>query len=163
MRPPHTCQGKAYTCKACKSRMIITTARKPSSKTRTFCRHLARFTGSKYITRGKTSLSALSEEPFLLRVGEYKGNPGSFNFFSNGKCVLSIRATVSLDKDIEPGEAPVIEGNAPLALALSKATGFMIGGSSERVIRVDEHIEFIDKGMAYIVLKVHGIRGEGIV
>lgn len=144
--------------------MIITTARKPSSKTRTFCRHLARFTGSEYITRGKTSLSALTEEPFLLRVGEYKGNPGSFNFFIKGKGVLSMRAAVSLDKDIEPGETPVIEGNnTPLALALSKATGLMIGGSSERVIRVDEHIGFYDKDVPYIVLKVLGIRGEGIV
>ncbi len=188
--------------------MIITTARKPSSKTRIFCKHLSRFTGWNYITRGKSSLSMFAGESFLL-VGESKGNPGSLNFFlngvgvksfgvreskthkinhgdteaqrynsvsqclsgehqtflqpPNGRCVLSIRANVSLDKEIEPGEAPVIEGDTPLAFALSKAAGLEIGGSSGRVIHVNDRIEFIDKGVPYIILKLIGIRGEGIV
>lgn len=139
--------------------MIITTARKPSSKTRIFCKHLSRFTGWEYFARGKTSLSALADEPFLL-VGEYKGNPGSFRFFSSGRCVLFIRANVSLDKEVEHGKAPVIEGDTPLAIALSKATGFKMDGSSERVIRVNDRIEFIDKGMTYIILKVLAVGGE---
>lgn len=84
------------------------------------------------------------------------------NFFSDGKCVLSIRANVSLDKEIEPGEAPTIEGNSPLAIALSKATGFEMG-SSGRVIRVNDRIEFIGKGRPYIILIVLAIRGEGII
>jgi len=46
--------------------MIITTARKPSSKTRIFCKHLGRFTGWSYITRGKSSLQDLADRPFLL-------------------------------------------------------------------------------------------------
>ncbi|MDP2768046.1 MAG: hypothetical protein Q8O41_11485 [Candidatus Methanoperedens sp.] len=142
--------------------MIITTARKPSSKTRIFCKHLNGFTGWNYITRGKSSLSMFAGESFLL-VGESKGNPGSLDFFSNGRCVLSIRANVSLDKEIEPGEAPVIEGDTPLAFALSKAAGPDIGGSPVRVIHVNDRIEFIDKGIPYIVLKLIGIRGEGIV
>lgn len=142
--------------------MIITTARKPSSKTRIFCKHLSRFTGWNYITRGKSSLSMFAGESFLL-VGESKGNPGSLDFFSNGRCVLSIRANVSLDKEIGPGEAPVIEGDTPLAFALSKAAGLEIGGSSGRVIHVNDRIEFIDKGVPYIILKLIGIRGEGIV
>jgi len=142
--------------------MIITTARKPSSKTRIFCKHLSRFTGWNYITRGKSSLSMFAGESFLL-VGESKGNPGSLDFFSNGRCVLSIRANVSLDKEIEPGEAPVIEGDTPLAFALSRAAGHKIGGSSGRVIHVNDRIEFIDKGVPYIILKLIGIRGEGIV
>lgn len=57
-----------------------------------------------------------------------------------------IIANVSLDKEVEHGRAPVIEGDTPLAFALSKATGFGIEGSSERVIRVNDGIEFIDKG-----------------
>ncbi len=121
--------------------MIITTARKPSSKTRIFCKHLSRFTGWEYVTRGKTS----------------------FNFFSNGKCVLSIRANVSLDKEIEPGEAPVIEGDTPLALAFSKAAGLKMGKNSGRVIHVNDRIEFIDDGVPYIILKVLAVGGEGIV
>lgn len=142
--------------------MIITTARKPSSKTRIFCKHLGRFTGWDYITRGKSSLSMFADESFLL-VGESKGNPVSFNFFSNGRCVLSIRANVSLDKEIEPGEAPVIEGDTPLALAFSKAAGLKMGKNSGRVIHVNDRIEFIDDGVPYIILKVLAVGGEGIV
>ncbi len=133
--------------------MIITTARKPSSKTRIFCKHLARFTGWEYVTRGKTGLSALAGEPFLL-VGEHKGNPGSFKFFIKGRCVLPIRANVSLDRDVEKGKAPVIEGTSPLAHALSRVTGLKPGEGQERVIRVNDRIEFVDKGEAYIILKV---------
>ncbi len=142
--------------------MIITTARKPSSKTRTFCRHLARFTGWEYISRGKSGLSVFGDEPFLL-VGEHKGNPGSFEFFSHGRCFLSIRANVSKDEEAVPGEGPVLEGDSAIIHSLSKATGLKVGETSERVIHVNSRIEFIDKGVSYIVLTVLSIRGEGIV
>ena len=140
--------------------MIITTARKPSSKTRIFCKHLGRFTGWMYITRGKSSLQDLAVEPFLLVV-EYNGNPGSFRFFLNGKCVLSIRANVSLDKDIRAGVEPIIQGNNPLALDICKITGLRIGEESERVIRIEENIEFICEGKSYVKLTVLEVRGEG--
>ncbi len=142
--------------------MIITTARKPSSKTRTFCRHLSRFTGCEYVPRGKSSLCALGDKPFLV-VGDYRGNPGSFGFFIERKCVLSIRANVSLDTDIDPGTEPVIQGETDLALALGKVTGFNTGKTGERIIRVDDRIEFTDKGVTLIALTVMGIRGELIV
>ena len=142
--------------------MIITTARKPSSKIRIFCKRLGRFTGWEYVSRGKTSLSSLTDEAFLL-VGEHKGNPGSFKFFSKGRSILSIHANVSLDNDIEPGEAPAIEGESPLAIALGKATGLTMGKSSKRVIHVNGRIEFIEKGVPYIILTVLAVRGEGIV
>src|SRR5660398_150238 len=80
------------------------------------------FTGWTYVTRGKSSLQDLADEPFLL-VGEYKGNPGSFSFFLNGKCVLSIRANVSLETDIRVGVEPIIQGNNPLVLDICKITG----------------------------------------
>lgn len=141
--------------------MIITTARKPSSKTRIFCKHLGRFTGWEYVTRGKTSHEELSDEPFLL-IGEYKGNPGSLTFFFNGISVLSIFVSVSLDKEINQGEEPVIQGNSPLALAFGKVSGFKDREGAQRVIRFSDRIEFIDTGVSYIVLKVRSIRGEGI-
>jgi len=141
--------------------MIITTARKPSSKTRTFCKHLGRFTGWEYVTRGKTSREDLSGEPFLL-VGEYKGNPGSLSFFLNGISVLSIHVSVSMDKEIHSGEKPVIDGDSPLAIAFSKVTGLKAGEVGERVIRINDRIEFIDNRISYIVLKVRSLRGEGI-
>jgi hypothetical protein len=141
--------------------MIITTSRKPSSKIRTFCKHLGRFTGWEYVNRGKTSREELSDEPFLL-VGEYKGNPGSFTFFSNGISVLSIFFSVTMDKGIYPGEKPIIEGFSPLALSFGRMTGLKVGDHSGRVIRINDKIEFIDKGLSYIVLKVISLRGEGI-
>lgn len=142
--------------------MIITTARKPSSKTRIFCKHLSRFTGWEYVTRGKTSLEMFADEPFLL-VGEHKGNPGSFNFYTNGNSVLSIHFSVSTEKDTRPGEEPVVEGESSLAGAFSKASGLKMAGTSERIIRANDKIEFIDKDAPIIILKVLGKRGEGIV
>ena len=123
-----------------------------------------------YVTRGKTSLSDFADEPFLM-VGEYKGNPGTFSFFFNGKCVISIRANVSLDRDIGFGIEPVIQGNNPLVLDLSKVTGLRTevrtetntGIKDRRVIMVNDNIEFIDNNESYIKLKVLEVRGEGSV
>jgi len=115
-----------------------------------------------YVTRGKTSLLGFANEPFLL-VGEYKGNPGSFSFFLNGKCVLSIRANVSLDKDICIGALPVVQGNVPLALDICKITGLKIQEDSQRIIRVNDNIEFTCEGESFIKLKVLEVRGEGSV
>jgi U3 small nucleolar ribonucleoprotein protein IMP4 len=140
--------------------MKITTARKPSSKTRIFCKHLGRFTGWAYITRGKSSLKEFADKPFLL-VGESRGNPGSFSFFLNNKCVLSIRANVSLDTDIGVGVEPTIQGNSPITLDISKITGLKIGQGSERVINVEKNIEFTCEGKSYIKLTVLEVRGEG--
>lgn len=139
--------------------MIITTARKPSSKTRTFCKHLGRFSGWEYVTRGKTSLLDFADKPFLL-VGEYKGNPGRFSFFSGGKCVLSIRANVSLDKEIGIGEEPVIQGTKSLALILCKATGLRNGDNSNRIIRINNNIEFLEGDKSYIKLTILEVRGK---
>jgi len=140
--------------------MKITTARKPSSKTRIFCKHLGRFTGWTYITRGKSSLKDFADKPFLL-VGESRGNPGNFSFFLNSKCVLSIRANVSLDMDIGVGVEPTIQGNSPIALDISKITGLKIGEGSERIIHIEKNIEFTCQGKSYMKLTVLEIRGEG--
>lgn len=142
--------------------MIVTTARKPSSKTRIFCKHLSRFTGWEYITRGKTSLSEIPDGSFLV-IGESRGNPSSFSFFSGGRCVLYIRANVSLDTEIGPGSVPAIAGDSPLAISLGKITGLKICGTSERVININGRIEFIYNGIPYIILKILKVRGEGIV
>ena len=115
-----------------------------------------------YVTRGKSSLQEFADKPFLL-VGEYKGNPGSFSFFFKGKCVLSIRANVSLDRDIGIGIEPVIQGNNSVALDLSKMTGLRTGEKSKRVILVNDNIEFTSDGESYIKLKVLEVRGEGSV
>jgi hypothetical protein len=140
--------------------MKITTARKPSSRTRIFCKHLSRFTGWIYITRGKLSLKDFADQPFLL-VGESRGNPGNFSFFLNRKCVISIRANVTFDTDIGVGVEPIIQGNIPLAFDICKITGLRIGEGSERVIKIEKNIEFTCESKSYIKLTVLEVRGEG--
>ncbi len=108
-------------------------------------------------------MSTLADTEVLLRVSEHKGNPGSFNFFVQDTCILSIRFSVALEKDIHSGEAPVIEGDTSLAAAFVKATGFKKDGSSSRIIRIAEDIKFIDSGEPFIILKLVDFRGEGIV
>ncbi|VVB54399.1 Uncharacterised protein [uncultured archaeon] len=92
-------------------------------------------------------------------------------FFFKEKCVLSIRAHVSLDKDIGIGIEPVIQGNNSLALDLCKVTGLRTGTEtgteagekSKRIIMVDDNIEFTSDGESYIKLTVLEVRGEGSV
>lgn len=108
-------------------------------------------------------MSLLADTEVLLRVSEHKGNPGSFNFFLQDTCILSIRFNVALEKDIPAGETPVIEGDTSLADAFAKATGFKKDSSSSRIIRVGEDIKFIDSGEPFIILKLVDFRGERIV
>ena len=66
--------------------MLISTSRKPSQKTRKFCKNLARCTGSVSVNRGKMNmrellLKALEIEEFNLAiVNEIKGNPSRISF-----------------------------------------------------------------------------------
>lgn len=75
--------------------MFITSSRKPSAKTRTFCKKLSQFMTFRYVNRGKTGLRDLLDlaegEAFLI-VGEYHGNPGSLSFYgTEGKLSFSLR------------------------------------------------------------------------
>jgi len=74
---------------------------------------------------------------------------------------LSIRANVSLDKDTGVGVERVIQGTTPLALDFCRITGLRTGEVSERIIRIEENIEFIYEGKSYIKLTVLDARGEG--
>ncbi|WP_406534654.1 Brix domain-containing protein [Methanobrevibacter sp.] len=77
--------------------MLISTSRKPSQKTRKFCKNLAHATGSTSVNRGKMNmrellLKALEVDEFNLAiVNEIKGNPSRISFYSNkGELLLSI-------------------------------------------------------------------------
>ena len=66
--------------------MLISTSRKPSQKTRKFCKNLARVTDS-------TSVN-------VAVVNEIKGNPSRISFFSNkGELLLTILIGVTLDNE----------------------------------------------------------------
>ncbi|WP_407453125.1 Brix domain-containing protein [Methanobrevibacter sp.] len=77
--------------------MLISTSRKPSQKTRKFCKNLAHATGSTSVNRGKMNmrellLKAIEVDEFNLAiVNEIKGNPSRISFYSNrGELLLSI-------------------------------------------------------------------------
>jgi U3 small nucleolar ribonucleoprotein protein IMP4 len=77
--------------------MLISTSRKPSQKTRKFCKNFARVTDSTSVNRGKMNmrellLKALEVDEFNLAVvNEIKGNPSRISFFSNkGDILLTI-------------------------------------------------------------------------
>jgi len=82
--------------------MLISTSRKPSSKTRAFCKNLSHALDCDYINRGKMSMrelqlkSAESGCDSIALVYEMKGNPSKITFFSNnGKELLVIIGSVS--------------------------------------------------------------------
>ena len=82
--------------------MLISTSRKPSQKTRKFCKNLARATGSTSVNRGKMNmrellLKALEIEEFNLAiVNEIKGNPSRISFYSNkGELLLTLIISAS--------------------------------------------------------------------
>ena len=86
--------------------MLISTSRKPSQKTRKFCKNLARVTGSTSVNRGKMNfrellLKALEVDEYNLAVvNEIKGNPSRISFFSNkGELLLTILIGVTLDSE----------------------------------------------------------------
>ena len=86
--------------------MLISTSRKPSQKTRKFCKNLARTTDSTSVNRGKMNmrellLKALELDEFNLAiVNEIKGNPSKITFYSNkGEVLLVILVSASIENE----------------------------------------------------------------
>lgn len=98
--------------------MLISTSRKPSQKTRRFCKNFARTTDSTSVNRGKMNmrellLRALSEdETNLAIVNEIKSNPSRITFYSNkGDELLKILISVNISNEklnIQPSELKVV-------------------------------------------------------
>lgn len=98
--------------------MLISTSRKPSQKTRKFCKTLARATGSTSVNRGKMNmrellLKALEVDEFNIAiVNEIKGNPSKITFYSNkGEILLVILISVVLENEklnIAPSRLKII-------------------------------------------------------
>ena len=98
--------------------MLISTSRKPSQKTRKFCKNLAHATGSTSVNRGKMNfrellLKALEVDEYNVAVvNELKGNPSRISFFSNkGELLLTILIGVTLDNErmnIAPSKLKIV-------------------------------------------------------
>lgn len=86
--------------------MLISTSRKPSQKTRSFCKNLSHALDFTYINRGKMNMrdlflksSGLNYESTAI-IYEIKGNPSKITFFSNnGNEKLAILVSVNTTKD----------------------------------------------------------------
>ncbi len=78
--------------------MFITTSRKPSAKTRTFCQNLSRALNADYTNRGKMSfrdvLIKASGFKTIAIVSQVKGNPSRIEFFNDsGELLLTLYIT----------------------------------------------------------------------
>ena len=83
--------------------MFITTSRKPSSRTRSFCQSLSHALNAKYENRGKMSfrdvLIKATSSGFqkILIVSQIKGNPSRIEIYdTDGKLLLFLKVTVAL-------------------------------------------------------------------
>ena len=83
--------------------MLITTSRKPSQRTRSFCKSLNRVFKSEYTNRGKMSIRDVllksSEIGFnkTAVISETKGNPSKIEFYNEkGDILISLDVTVSV-------------------------------------------------------------------
>ena len=86
--------------------MLISTSRKPSQKTRKFCKNLSHATGFPSVNRGKMNVRGLLlktielNESNLAIVNEIKGNPSKISFYSNnGELSLSLLIGVTTDNE----------------------------------------------------------------
>lgn len=141
--------------------MLISTSRKPSQKTRKFCKNLARVTGSTSVNRGKMNMRELLlkalelEEINLAVVNEIKGNPSKITFYSNkGEVLLVILISISQDSEklnIAPSRLKIVSDVDELNL-LSDILGVELVDKAEdnyMLISKDENliakINFINK------------------
>jgi len=81
--------------------MFITTSRKPSAKTRTFCQSLSRALNADYTNRGKMSFREIlikaSKFKIIALVSEIKGNPSRIEFYNQkGEILLTLYITAAI-------------------------------------------------------------------
>lgn len=137
--------------------MLISTSRKPSPKTRKFCKNFAHATGSTYINRGKMNmrellLRALEEDEINLAVvNEIKGNPSKITFYSNkGDILLTVLITASLTNErlhILPKDLTVVSNVKKLDI-ISKIFNFNL------VDKDNSNYIFIDNGTDDLVATI---------
>ena len=120
--------------------MLISTSRKPSQKTRKFCKNFAHSTDSTSVNRGKMNmrdllLKALAEDEVNLAVvNEIKGNPSKITFYSNkGDILLTILISVNTTNErlnISPSQLKIVSEVQELN-CLSDILGFELVDKAE--------------------------------
>jgi len=138
--------------------MLISTSRKPSQKTRSFCKNLSNALNFTYINRGKMNMrdlflksSGLNYDSTVL-VYEIKGNPSKITFFSNnGNEKLAILVSVNITKErlnINTNEIKV-KCNYPNLDIFGDILGFensyFVKNNYINIQKVDDNIDFNSK------------------
>jgi U3 small nucleolar ribonucleoprotein protein IMP4 len=138
--------------------VILTTSRKPSQKTRSLAKALARFMNWRYVNRGKLSLEDLFEmcDENLIILKEIKGNPSILDVIDvrSGKVILRLRFNVSNIVKVKMDDSPVVfVGKPPFdplifgAIPHSKA-GLKLARKIDSIKRV-----FVRRQKGWIVLE----------
>lgn len=144
--------------------MLISTSRKPSQKTRKFCKNLAHATDSTSVNRGKMNmrellLRALDEDEINLAiVNEIKGNPSRITFYSNkGEVLVTVLISVTTTNErlnISPSKLKIVSEVQKLN-CLSDILGF------ELVDKAEENYINIINGYDDLVAKINFINKFG--
>ena len=144
--------------------MLISTSRKPSQKTRKFCKNLAHSTDSTSVNRGKMNMRELllraldEDEVNLAIVNEIKGNPSRITFYSNkGEVLLTILISVTTTNErinISPSQLKIVSEVQKLN-CLSDVLGF------ELVDKADENYIHITGGYEDLIAKINFINKFG--
>ena len=144
--------------------MLISTSRKPSQKTRKFCKNLAHATYSTSVNRGKMNmrellLKALDEDEVNLAiVNEIKGNPSRITFYSNkGDVLLTILISVTTTNErlnISPSQLKIVSEVQKLN-CLSDILGFQLTD------KADENYIHITGGYEDLIAKINFINKFG--
>ncbi|MBR0370267.1 MAG: ribonucleotide-diphosphate reductase subunit beta [Methanobrevibacter sp.] len=144
--------------------MLISTSRKPSQKTRKFCKNLAHSTDSTSVNRGKMNMRELllraldEDEVNLAIVNEIKGNPSRITFYSNkGEVLLTILISVTTTNErlnISPSQLKIVSEVQKLN-CLSDILGF------ELVDEADANYIHITGGYEDLIAKINFINKFG--
>ena len=142
--------------------MLISTSRKPSQKTRKFCKNLAHATGSTSVNRGKMNmrellLKALEIDEFNLAiVNEIKGNPSRISFYSNkGELLLTIIIGASNGSgkiNIAPSQLKMVSKVDKLNVLKDILDVDLVESASENYILINESDDLVAK--LFVIIKV---------
>ena len=92
-------------------KVLLTTSRKPSKKTRSLAKALARFMNWRYVNRGKMNMEDIFEmcEDKLAIIKEIKGNPSILEIFDRKRnLLLRMRFNVSNIEKVRIDDSPVV-------------------------------------------------------
>ena len=136
--------------------MLISTSRKPSQKTRKFCKTLARTTDSTSVNRGKMNMRELLlkalelDEINLAIVNEIKGNPSKITFYSNkGEVLLVLLISISMDNNeklnIVPSQLKIVSSFDKLNVLRDIFDMELVDRAEDNFIIISRHENLIAK------------------